>query len=306
MSNTVMIIDGNSICRAAHNGTKLTVGKIQTQAIFGTIRTVRGLIEKYPGAKILILWDGKAQWRKAIYPDYKGNRKPKDAKAAAHDDAYKAQSAFVRKSLQLLGVRQMFALTHEADDMAGVFSQRLSKAGNPILLVTRDHDWLQLINPNVRWYSPIDDYLVDTNSFTKFTGYFGIDAFLEGKAIQGDTSDNIAGIDRVGKGTAPKILAEFGSMEKFYSQCDSGVFKPRLKIHTNLNAPEGREIFKRNMKLMDLRNVPTPDSKDIVIIQPEYNEEKFRLLCEKLAFVSILRNFDTSVYPFKKLSAKAA
>ena len=101
MANT-LLIDGNSIGHANHNATKLTVGEMQTQAIFGVVKSVRALAESYPGWNQLVLWDGKSAWRKQIYPDYKENRKAKDEKQQAHKDAYKAQSPFIRKALQLL------------------------------------------------------------------------------------------------------------------------------------------------------------------------------------------------------------
>lgn len=302
---SVILVDGNSICYAAHNMRKLTVGEMETQAIFGMVRSIRMILESNPGWTPICLWDGRAQWRKDIYPDYKENRKPKDAKEVVSKNAYKQQSPFTRKALSLLGIRQMLVTTAEADDMAGLLSKKLSSSGKKVKLITADQDWLQLINEYVVWFDPINDRVVTHKNFTEFTGYFSVDAFLQGKAIVGDNSDFIEGVDRIGKGTAPKILAEFETVEKFFEQCDSGVFVPRLKIHKNLADPKGREIFYRNMKLMDLRNVPEPDKKDIQIIAPDYDEERFQLLIQKLAFTSIQRDFERYIQPFRTLRAAA-
>jgi 5'-3' exonuclease len=284
---------------------KLTVGNMETQAIFGMVRSMRIMLEANPGWTPIILWDGKSQWRKDLYPDYKENRKPKDAKQIEHKNSYKQQSPFTRKALSLLGIRQMLVVTAEADDMAGLLSKKLSSSGKKVKLITADQDWLQLINENVTWFDPINDYVVTHKNFTEFTGYFSVDAFLQGKAIVGDNSDFIEGVDRIGKVIATKILAEFGTVEKFFEQCDSGVFVPRLKIHKNLADPKGREIFHRNMKLMDLRNVPEPDKKDIQIIAPDYDEDRFQFLIEKLAFTSLLRDFDRYMQPFRTLQKAA-
>lgn len=336
MKGTV-IIDGNSLCHAAHHSSKLTVGVMQTQAIFGMIKSIRVALNKYSGWNILVLWDGHAQWRYDLYPGYKGDREAKTEEEAAIKSAYKAQSPFVRKALSLLGIRQMMALTHEADDLAGLMSKKLSVAGVKVSLVTGDQDWIQLVNENVDWFDPIRDYYVNLTNFTKFTGYFTPLEFLEGKALVGDTSDCIKGVGGIGKDTAPQFLAEFKSVPNFYSMVDSGKFIPRLLMHTRLcgDSPftkdewkakfvptekdqesekslaralakhmkqwqgQGRLLYARNMKLMDLQQVPVPKSEHINITPPDYDEEKFLLLCERLSFISIRRNFEDFIKPFR-------
>lgn len=299
-----LIIDGNSVCHAAHNSTKLTVGSMQTQAIFGMLKSMRVLSEKFPMLSSLVLWDGEAKWRKEIYPEYKANRKAKDEKQLAHKEAYKAQSPFVRKALSLIGVPQMFATTREADDMAGLFIDLLD--GQQIVLVSGDQDWLQLVRPGVTWFDPIRDNAVNVGSFTEFTGYFSPEEFLQGKALRGDTSDNIAGVGGIGEKGAPEFLAQFKTVENFFRMCDNGEFVPKKVAHKNLASPEGRAAFARNMRLMDLRNVPSPKKEDIVAIPGGYNEDGFRALCEKLAFRSILLDFDGFLRPFRQKLKQAA
>lgn len=294
-----IIIDGNSLGHAAHNATKLTVGEMQTQAIFGMVKSIKLLAEKYSGWSMLVLWDGKADWRKAIYPDYKENRKAKDEKQLAHKEAYKAQSPFVRKALSLLGVRQMFATSHEADDMAGILVKKIAGTQD-IVLVSGDRDWLQLVRPGVIWFDPIRDNTVGSGNFMDFTGYFTPQEFLQGKALMGDSSDNISGVGGIGEKGAPEFLAQFKGVRNFFTQVDDGTFAPKKKAHQNLASPEGRAAFARNLKLMSLLNVPTPNPEDTNIIAADYDEGRFRVLCEKLSFLSILRDFDNFIRPFRE------
>lgn len=301
MSQGTLIIDGNSLGHAAHNATKLTVGEMQTQAIYGMVKSCKLLAEKYPGWNQLVLWDGKAEWRKALYPEYKSNRKAKDEKQEAHKAAYKAQSPFVRKALQLIGIRQILVTSLEADDMAGILVKR---ATNNIVLVSGDRDWLQLVRPNVIWFDPIRDYRVGVGNFTEFTGYFTPREFLEGKALMGDTSDCIPGVGGIGEKGAPEFMAQFKSVENFFKQVDDGSFVPKKKAHQNLASEEGRAAFKRNLRLMNLLDVPNPIKEDTQVTVPTYNEAGFRLLCEKLAFMSILRDFDNFMTPFRALQPK--
>jgi 5'-3' exonuclease len=303
MTQGTLIIDGNSLGHAAHNATKLSVGTMQTQAIFGMVKSSRLLAEKYPGWSQLVLWDGSAQWRKDIYPEYKGNRKAKDEKQAAHKQAYKDQSPFVRKALQLVGVRQMLVTSLEADDMAGILVRR---AKGDIVLVSGDQDWLQLVRNGVTWFDPIRDHTVGIGNFTEFTGYFSPREFLEGKALMGDTSDNIPGVGGIGEKGAPEFLAQFKSVANFLAQCDDGSFVPKKKAHQNLASPAGRAAFDRNMRLMNLIDAPNPERDHMAVTQPAYSEAHFRTLCEKLAFMSILRNFDSFMTPFREMQSIAA
>lgn len=294
----LLIIDGNSICHAAHHATKLSVGDMQTQAIFGTIKSVKQILDNYPGWNMLVLWDGRADWRYEIHPEYKGNRKAVDEKQQADKEAYKAQSPFVRKALQLLGIQQMLVTSLEADDMAGILVKR---AKGKVVLVSGDRDWLQLVREDVIWFDPIRDNRVGVGNFTEFTGYFSPREFLEGKALMGDSSDNIPGVGGIGEKGAPEFLAQFKSVENFFAKVDDGDFVPKKKAHQNLASPEGREAFKRNLRLMNLLDAPNPPAQDVQRIQATYSEANFRRLCEKLAFMSILRNFEEFMAPFRDL-----
>lgn len=330
-----LIIDGNSIGHANHNATKLTVGDLETQAIFGVVKSIHALMQRHPGWNPLMLWDGRAQWRFDLYPEYKGNREATDAKQQAHKDSYKKQVPFIRKALQLMGVRQMLVESAEADDMGGLMTKKLADRGIPVKLVTGDKDWLQLVRRGVTWFDPIRDRACNLTNFFEFTGYKTPEAFLDGKALMGDGSDHIGGVGGIGEKGAPEFLAEFGSVAAFYEQVDSGLFVPKKKAHVRLcgSIPlakweegydgdpsdekakakymdkwpgEGRVIFQRNRKLMNLLDVPIPRSEDVVVIAPTPDRERFRTLCEKLAFHSILRDIDAFLEPFKQTVAKAA
>lgn len=295
----ILIVDGNSIGHANHNATKLSVAGMETQAIFGFIKSLQKMRETYRGYEIVVLWDGKAQWRKELCPEYKENRKATDEKQAASKESYKKQSPFIRKAIQLLGVRQMLVTSAEADDMAGLMVKKLSGA-NRIVLVTGDKDWLQLVRPGVTWFDPIRDRTVNMSNFFEFTGYKTPEQFVDGKALMGDSSDNISGVGGIGEKGAPEFVAEFGSVQKFFEQVAMGYFVPKKKAHQRLYSPEGQAIFNRNRKIMNLLDVPIPPKEDVSVIAPAFNSDAFKQLCEKLAFASILREFDLFINLFKE------
>jgi 5'-3' exonuclease len=331
MSRT-LIIDGNSVGYAAHHATKLTSGSLQTQAIFGFIKTMRELRTTYIGYQIIVLWDGKAQWRFDLCPEYKSNR-DNDPKKKEVREAYAEQRPYITKALKYLGIRQMTASTHEADDLAGLLvSQLMAKEGNEVVLITGDGDWLQLVRPGVTWRDLRDDAkIVTMKNFTDYTGCKTPYGFLEAKCLQGDSSDCISGVGGIGEKGAPEFIAEFGSVRAFWAQCDDGSFIPTKKPHVNLwkgrcdqtkeqwainytgddfddkaikkymsEWPgQGRIIFNRNLRMMQLLKVVKPDPKDVTIVSEPLNKIEFEGLCQELNFASITRNLDHFCSPFE-------
>lgn len=292
------IIDGNSIGHAAHRSTKLNSGDLQTQAVFGFIRSLRDMRIERPDFTPMVLWDGKAHWRFSLHPEYKSNR-DNDPKKVEERKHYVAQRPYISRALEHLGVRQMTAMSHEADDMAGLLVGQLAKPGNEVLLTTGDQDWIQLVRPGVTWRDHRDETKVVTlDNLMDKTGYPTPYAFLEGKCLQGDSSDVISGVGGIGEKGAPEFIAEFGSVRKFWQLCEGGEFVPKKKAHLRLCSAEGRMIFGRNMRLMQLLKVAKPDPKDVKVVPGKLDIDKFAELCEELAFVSILKNIENFCKPF--------
>jgi 5'-3' exonuclease len=295
-----LLIDGNSVGYACHYATKLHSGDMETQAIFGFLKTMRELRVTYPEHVPLVLWDGRATWRFDLLPEYKSNRDD-DPKKVAIKETYTRQTPYIKDALFTLGVRQIHATTHEADDLAGYFvPELLQKEGTEIVLITGDRDWLQLVRPGVTWRDMRDDSKVVTfaNFFDK-TAYKTPLAFLEGKCLQGDSSDCISGVGGIGEKGAPEFVAQFGSVRNFWAQCDSGAFKPTKKAHINLYSGEGRQIFGRNLKVMQLLKVPKPEKEHVSVRVGPLRQEAFNGLCQELAFASITRNLQAFTKPFE-------
>lgn len=300
MSKTI-IVDGNSIGYAAQHATKLNSGEMETQAVFGSLKTMRELRLTYYASNIVVLWDGVAQWRYDIHPEYKSNRTD-DPKKVEVKKAYYVQREYIKKCYEALGIRQMTASTHEADDLAGILVGLLTQVPeNEIVLISGDRDWIQLVKHNVTWRDLRDDSrVINSSNFFDKTAYKTPYAFLEGKALQGDNSDCISGVGGIGEKGAPELLAEFCSVRNFWKKCDTGEFKPVRKPHIRLCSAEGRMIFGRNLRLMQLLKVPPPKKENVELLSGNLNKEKFVELCEELAFGSILKNVDAFIQDFKE------
>jgi 5'-3' exonuclease len=298
MKKHIFLVDGNSLAHANHNANVLTVGDMQVQAIYGMLRSLHALVKAPGNHEIIVLWDGRAQWRLDIYPEYKGNRTPLDAEGIAKKEAFKRQTPFIEKALELLGIKQIRSPLLEADDLAGYLARALSARGFRVTLVSGDKDWIALVDQNVTWFDPIRDRTVDLTNLLERTGYYTTEAFVQGKALVSDVSDNIPGIPGMGDKGSALFLAKWQDVNEFFHQVDAGEYTPAARkdkkaksLHPEqvLASPEGRAIFHRNVQLMDLRKSRRPEPGEVVIRQPAPNAAGFLQLCQRLAFASIVR-----------------
>src|SRR5437762_9766451 len=157
MATYTLLVDGNSLGYASQQATKLTCGGMETQAAFGIIKTLRTALMETPDYNPFVLWDGRAEWRFKLHPEYKNKRSDTPEKVAMKE-SYAKQKPFIERLLSTLGVRQMTAYKMEADDLAGYFVHKLSAdPSNMVGLLSGDGDWVQLVRRNVWWKDPRDD-----------------------------------------------------------------------------------------------------------------------------------------------------
>ena len=291
----IFVVDGNSIAHAAHNGSTLTIGDMQVQAVYGFLRSIRALLNTLPESEIICLWDGRAEFRKEIYPDYKANRNSLDPKQEASRAAFKRQSPFIVKALSYLGVRQARCAHLEADDLAGFLVPKLGLSGRKVTMVSGDKDWIQAVNTDITWFDPIRDRSCRGSNFLEFTGYESPLAFVQGKALIGDSSDNITGVGGIGKVGAPLFLARWKNVYRFLKE---GGDSKLTKAEANLFSPEGRQVFERNMNLMDWKRSPKPLKGEIVYESTEVRTDLFEEMCRELAFNSITRELTPFLQSF--------
>lgn len=294
-----VIVDGNSIGFAAQSSTRLTVGDQEVQAVFGFVKTIRGIKAAHPDATIMVLWDGES-WRKRELTSYKANRDD-NPKMRVMRDAYKSQRPFIAKALRTLGIAQVSALNLEADDLAGIFVKRISANGGEALLLTGDKDWLQLVRRGVTWFDPVREKKVTLGTFSDFTGYANSDRFVEAKALQGDISDNVPGVGGIGEKRALDLINEFGSVSAFLDT-PSGELPTKLPkaLREFHDSEEKRRAFARNLYLMDLRRDDLPKPEGLRYVPGSLDTAAFADLCGELAFRSILADIPKFVAPFER------
>jgi hypothetical protein len=120
-------------------------------------------IDKFNADEIIIAIDSKNNWRKKIFPFYKGHRKIKRKEDEDKDDGWFTFKAFYDmygKFLEEIELNLPFKIVEvdyaEADDVAGVLAASTELQENIKILITTDGDYAQLMqNPLTKIYNPM-------------------------------------------------------------------------------------------------------------------------------------------------------
>lgn len=316
MTAHVLLIDGNSIAHACNSITVMKSGELETQAIFGFLRTLKALItgDRHNNGKKCVpyvLWDGRAQWRYDLLPEYKSGRAAKTKEEEESKARFRAQLPYLYAAVSTLGVKQFRCPTQEADDLGGHFVRALNRAGVSVTMISGDQDWIGLVTELTDWYDPIRHRRVDHFSFKEATGTNGPNQYYQLKALKGDTSDYIPPVPRIGEQALP-FLEKWGTLENYWAAVDSGQYQPRkaskgaknMHYEDFLASPAGREHFLRSMKLMDL-STPLPEGsippmKELVFADNGKgpNPRGFETLCIRLSMLSIIKKMDEFLAAF--------
>lgn len=277
----ILLFDANSLGYSAQyqpNLAKLQHNGMSTAALHGTMLSLFSRMAEYPTAVPVVLWDGHAGWRKELLPEYKSNRSATPEKVEIRK-AYRQQVPYIQLMLMALGIPQIRAVDAEADDLAGLICRGLPSSVF-IEMVTKDTDWWQALAETAHWYSPLNKTLLTLAAFTNpeegtSEGHFvSTEEYIWCKALAGDKSDDIPGVDKVGLKTAAKFIRQFGTIEALWEQADAGTVKVKGAIMEKLILPATREMYAKNLLLIDWRNAPALNTKELAatFMEPDFAE----------------------------------
>lgn len=263
MKNLRLIFDSNNTAYRANCVTELYTKLGQrTSAIIGVlniIHSVVGDLEKSlqtPVAEIIFAWDkGHSARRKALFPEYKANRKhEKTEEEQIWMQEFIEQANILYENLPIFGVKCLRKPGFEGDDLVYGLVEAL-QCKHPediVVIISTDEDFHQLIGKNVCVYSPIKQILFTLENYEELIG-IPQELFLTYKILKGDASDGIPGIPGIGDKTAKALVKNYGSLDKILSPnyraelCKS---KRTQKIFT----AEGLQTLSRNNQLINLKD----------------------------------------------------
>ena len=208
--NTLMIVDSlNLAFRYKHSGA--------TDFAEDYLRTVNSLKKSYKAQYVIIAGDqGSSSYRKAIYPEYKQNRKDKFAEQTdAEKAAFELFFEDFTKTLDHIAAETDYPVIRfpgvEADDIAAYIVNKKSKLPvDNIWLISSDRDWDLLVQEHVSRFSYVTRKEVTVDNWNSHYE-FNQEDYISIKCLTGDSGDNVVGVPGIGPKRAVSLVNEYGS-----------------------------------------------------------------------------------------------
>ncbi len=211
---TLVLLDAHAILhRAYHALPEFTSPAGEpTGALFGVVSMLLKIVEDLKPDYVVACYDlPEPTHRHQAFDGYKAHR-------VKTDDTLISQIERSRDILQVLNIPIYAHPGFEADDILGtIVEQTKDDSELDIVIASGDMDTLQLIDgERVRVFTQRKGAEVAMFDEKAVKNKFGFGPLLtiDYKGLRGDASDNIPGVPGVGEGSAMKLVATYGSIEK--------------------------------------------------------------------------------------------
>jgi hypothetical protein len=225
--------------------------------ILNSIRLFRNQFAKDYG-DMVICCDGKDNWRKKVFPEYKANRrKNRENDPTDWKTLFELLHEMREDLTKYFPYKVMHVDTAEADDIIGVLINTLAEDDNlpPTLILSSDKDFIQLQkHKEVKQWSPLQKKFIVGDAAES----------LYDKTIRGDTGDGV-----------PNILSSDDTLIT-EGKRQTPVTKKKMELWRGQKPEEFcnesmLRNYHRNKTMVDLDE--TPDSIRINIVNQYKNQE---------------------------------
>jgi 5'-3' exonuclease len=244
-----VIFDGHNLAircgRAPHLAGLVNAEGDSTSEAFGVLHALATFRKRYAGARLLVVWEGSSRHRRSLFPAYKG---------AKHDasDAYGVR--FLKEALPTFGVEQAYQPEEEADDVIASLLTEPSGDGDRFILVSTDRDYWQLVSERTSLLVPPAKSGGEEKVYlpTSIESEFGVrpEQMVDVRALAGDDSDNLPGVQGFGLQQASKAIRAYGDLDSLFA---SSMMKLSALQRTRVRAAQAQ--VRLNASLMKLRQV---------------------------------------------------
>ena len=279
----LFLLDGTALAYRSHfalarSGLSTPEGR-PTGAIYGFTMTLRRILEQEKPDRIAVALDAKGPtFRHKQYADYKATREkaPEEMIAQLED---------IREVVRAHGIPLFEVSGYEADDVLGTLAKQAEAAGDEVMLVTGDKDYMQLVSDTVKLYNvfkPKIDLVIE--GLDEVREKFGTDPahVCDVLALMGDASDNIPGVKGIGEKGAKKLIEDFGSVAGLIERLDEVKGKAKEHIERDL------EMLKLSYELVTIDVAVPLDGAD-QIGAPEPDVARLADLFRRLDFQSLVK-----------------
>jgi DNA polymerase-1 len=282
MREKIYIIDGTAIVYrsfyAFQNRPLINSKGENTSAIFGFLRTLVSIIEKFkPNYLVLTFDEREPTFRHKKYKDYKATREkiPEDLAD---------QLEPIQKLVEAAKIPKLSLPGYEADDIIGTLVKKLAEKYD-IVIVSGDKDMYQLVSNHVCLFDPLKDRFIRGEEVKKRFG-LSPEKVVDALALIGDSADNVPGIPSIGEKTAEKLIKDFGSVENLIKSKDK-IMSPRIRENVEKYAEQG--LLSKELVTIN-QDVPIDISPEELRIHNIFGEE-LKEFCKRYELNSFLKYF---------------
>ncbi len=285
---TLIVIDGNAILHRAYHALPPmhTKDGIPTNAVYGfTSLLIKVLNDMKPDA-LAVAFDMKGPtFRDELYEAYKATREKKP------QELYD-QLLPIKDILKCMDIPYYEKTGFEADDVIGTIAQNVIDTYPEwkLTIITGDLDELQLVHERVSvcvLKKGISDYQTYTEEVFRERYGFSSSQLIDFKALKGDSSDNIKGVQGIGEKTASSLIVQYGTIAGIYQALDDGTFTG-FSSSVQEKLRNGRDSAFLALKLVTIiRDVPIDFGIERAILKG-FDEERVRNEFSKLEFMKLL------------------
>ncbi|MBM7624625.1 DNA polymerase I [Sporohalobacter salinus] len=282
----LFLLDGSSLLHRAFyalpDSLQTSDGEY-TNGVFGFTKMLLRLIEEEDPDSLAVAFDlAGPTFRHEEYEEYKANRKETP-------DKLKPQFGLMKEVLEAFKIPVLELEGYEADDIVGTLSRQAEDEDYQVTIVTGDRDALQLVTENVkirytkRGITNIVDYDLE-----KIREEYELEPkkLIDKKGLMGDKSDNIPGVDGIGKKTSTKLLHQFGSLEEVLNNIDQVSGKKRKQT---LKEQADRARMSKKLATIKLDIPLECDLDEFKLEEPD--QDKLVDILSRLEFNSLLKEF---------------
>lgn len=290
-----ILVDGSYYLFRAFHGINQQMQNSQglhTNAIFGTLKSLKKLINHYQPTHMAVAFDTKAPtFRHELSAIYKGDRPQMPPELAE-------QIPYIHQMIQAMGIPLLAIEGVEADDIIGTLAHRACLEGHHVIISTGDKDMCQLVNPCVVVENSFDDKRYDIAGVKE---KFGVEPrqIIDLLTLMGDASDGIKGVAGVGAKTAVKLLTEYDTVDGILANVEQ--LKGKQK-QTFLDSTDSIALDKKLATIVtDLDIVPDWETLRLPT-DPSFNLEEKRAIFTELEFKSEIASLNHPFHPANNAS----
>ena len=229
--------------------------------IKGSMKILQKLVRMTKPNEIVICWDGPngSQKRKTLNSGYKEGRKPLRLNRSVHNLTENEelqnkvwQQMRTIEYLNQMPIIQLILERVEADDVISYVCNSRHYDGWQKVIVSNDKDFLQLCDDETVVYRPTTDKIETKKTVIESLGIHPTNMALA-RAMDGDASDNLPGVNRVGMKTIanklPFMKEERSVMiDELIEYCEN--IDSKLKVYKTI--AESKTLIEHNYQMMQL------------------------------------------------------